>query len=163
MKCRLCCRTAVFFLTAVTVFPTQAVPAGKSPQFAPTRGPTLQPQVENKTLGADLPLSSVPTKPVSVRFVVDHRSALNRHTIRVRGIIIAALLGDAACPPDRGMCMAPSIVLAESDPDKHQPACSVRILMPKESKLQDYPIGKAVELRATVDGNKTAVVLTKVD
>jgi hypothetical protein len=35
--------------------------------------------------------------------------------------------------------------------------------MPKESNPQDYPIGKAVELRATIDGQKTGVVLTKVD
>jgi len=59
--------------------------------------------------------------------------------------------------------MAPSIVLADSEPGKNRPARSVRILMPKESNPQDYPIGKAVELRATIDGQKTGVVLTKVD
>jgi len=163
MKCRPYCWTAVFLLTAVIAFPAQVAPTSQSPQHAPTLSSTVQPQVESTALGPDLPLSSLPTKVVSVRFIVDHRSALNQHTVRVRGIIATALLGDAACPPDRGMCMAPSIVLAESEPSKNRPACSVRILMPKESNPQDYPIGKAVELRATVDGQKTGVVLTKVD
>jgi len=163
MKCRPYRWTALFFLTAVTVLAAQVAPTGESPQHAPTQSSTVKPQVENKAFGPDLPLRSVPPKVVSVRFVVDHRSALNQQTVRVRGIVAAALLGDAACPPDRGMCMPPSIVLAESEPSKDRPACSVRILLPKESRPQDYPIGKAVELRATVDGQKTGVVLTKVD
>ena len=163
MKCRPYRWTALFFLTAVTVLAAQVAPTGESPQHARTQASTVQPQVENKALGPDLPLRSVPPKVVSVRFIVDHRSALNQHTVRVRGIITAALLGDAACPPDRGMCMAPSIVLAESEPGKNRPACSVRVLMAKESKAQDYPIGKAVVLRVTVEGQVTGVVLTKVD
>jgi hypothetical protein len=163
MNCRPYCWTAVFFLTTVIAFPAQVALTCQSPQHAPTLSSTVEPQVESNALGPDLPLSSVPTKVVSVRFVADHRSALNQHTVRVRGIIAAVLLGDAACPPDRGMCMAPSIVLAESEPGKNRPACSVRILMPKESKAQDYPIGKAVVLRATVDAQGTGVVLTKAD
>jgi hypothetical protein len=163
MKCRPHCWTAVFFLTAVSAFLAQLAPGSESPQYAPARGSTVQPQVESQALGPDLPLNLVPTKVVNLRFVIDHRSALNQHTVRVRGIITAALLGDAACPPDRGMCMAPSIVLAESEPGKNRPACSVRVLMAKESKAQDYPIGKAVVLRVTVEGQVTGVVLTKVD
>jgi hypothetical protein len=154
---------ALFSLTAMVAFTAQVTPIGGPPQSGPTRGSTVQPQVESKTLGPDLPLSSVPTKAVGVRFVVEHRSALNGQTIRVRGVVDAALLGDAACPPDRGMCMAPSIILAELPPGKNGHACSIRILVPKETKQAEYPIGKVLEVRASVNGHKTGVVLTKED
>lgn len=153
----------LFSLIAIVAFTAQVTPTSGSPQSRPTQGSTLQVQVESKTRGPDLPLSAVPTKAVGVRFVVEHRSALNGRTVRVRGIVAAALLGDAACPPDRGMCLQPSIILSESEPDKNRPACSVRILVPRDAKQQDYPVGKASEIRATVDGHATGVVLTKVD
>jgi hypothetical protein len=149
--------------SAMAAFTIQVTPTSGSPQSAPTQGSTVQVQTESKTLGPDLPLSAAPTKAVDVRFVVEHRSALNGRTLRVHGIVAAALLGDAACPPDRGMCMQPSIILSESGPGKNRPACSVRILVPRDAKTQDYPVGKALEVRATVDGHAKGVALTKVD
>ncbi|HXM63903.1 MAG TPA: hypothetical protein VN950_23785 [Terriglobales bacterium] len=153
----------LFSLTAMVAFTAQVTPTGGAPQSRPTQSSTAQVQPETKTLGPDLPLSAMPTRPAGVCFVVEHRSALNRRTVRVHGIVAAALLGAAACPPDRGMCMPPSIILSESEPGKNRPACSVRILVSKDAKQQDYPIGKAAEVRATVDGHATGVVLTRVD
>jgi len=135
--------------------------------MAPTAGPTqssiLLPQVDNYSQAPDLPLNSIPTRAVHVRFVVEHRSALNEHKIRVRGVITAAFLGDAACPPDRGMCAQPSVILGDSEPCKNRLSCSIRVLMPEGTKPQDFPIGKLLELRATVSGHKTGVVMTKAD
>jgi hypothetical protein len=153
----------LFSLTAVVAFTAQVTPTGGSPQSRPPQGSTAQVQTDSTTLGPDLPLSAMPTKAVGVRFVVEHRSALNGRTVRVHGIVTAALLGAAACPPDRGMCMSPSIILSESEPGKNRPACSVRILVPKDAKQQDYPVGKPAEVRATVNGHTAGVVLTKVD
>ncbi|MGB6677272.1 MAG: hypothetical protein WBE44_11320 [Terriglobales bacterium] len=153
----------LFSLTAIVAFTAQVSPTGGAPQSRPTQGSTVQVQAESKTLGPDLPLSAMPTRAVGVRFVVEHRSALNGRTVRVHGIVAAAFFGAAACPPDRGMCMPPSLILSESEPNKNRPASSVRILMPQDAKQQDYPVGKALALRATVDGHTTGLVLTKVD
>jgi hypothetical protein len=68
-----------------------------------------------------------PKETVSVRFVARHRSALNGQTIRVRGVIAAAILGDAACTPNRGTCMQSSIILADCKQGHHRLTSSIRV------------------------------------
>ena len=157
--------SALCFLTAIVAFSAVVTSASGWPQRASARGSTAQyqNQMESESLGPDLPLSSVPSGAVGVRFVVEHRSALNGRTVRVRGVVAAALLGNAACPPNRGMCMPPSVVLAESESCKNQSACSVRVVLHKQTKQQDYLVGRAAEVLATVDGHMTGVTLSKVD
>jgi hypothetical protein len=140
----------------------QAASAPASPQSFPTQSSTLHPQRENKTLGPDLPLDSVPRETVSVRFVVRHRSALNGRIVRVRGVVAAAVIGKVACPPGRGMCMQPSIILADSEPGKSQLPNSIRIFLLESEQQQDYPIGKLLQVRGVVHGSRTAVQVTKV-
>jgi hypothetical protein len=114
-------------------------------------------------LGPDLPLNAIPAKAVSVQFVVEHRSALNGHTVRLHGVITAALLGDAACPPGQGLCAQPSVFLVDAQSGKAAHTQPVRILMPQDAKAADYPVGKAVELQVSVQGSKNGVVLSKKD
>ena len=158
-----CGRVVSLLLTAMVVcVRPQAAPAQGSPQSSPTQSSTLHPQRENKTLGPDLPLDSVPKGIVSVRFVVGHRSALNGLIVCVRGVVTAAVFGKAACPLDRGMCMQPSVILADSELGKGPLRDSIRVLVLASEKQQDYSIGKLSEVWGVVHGNETAVQLTKV-
>lgn len=163
MSLSVCGRVVSLLLAAVVVcVRPQAATTQGSPQGSPTQSSTLHPQGENKTLGPDLRLDSVPKGIVSVRFVVCHRSALNGRIVRVRGVVAAAFLGKAACPPDRGMCIQPSIILADSEPSKGQLPDSIRIFVLASEKQQNYPIGKLLEVRGVVHGSETAVQLTQV-
>jgi hypothetical protein len=107
---------------------------------------------------ADLPLSRVPKKPVSVCFLIHHRSSLNGKRIRVRGTIVAAAVGDKACPPGRGMCMQPSIFL--SDNRKPQSHCAqLRVLLALEAKEEDYLLKRTIIISGKVQGNRSGVTL----
>jgi hypothetical protein len=161
MAHKLCEHVVLVLLTATLVVSAQVAPAPS--QSAPAQGSSLQPQAASTSLGPDLPLDSIPAKAVSVEFVVEHRSALNGHGVRVSGVISHALLGNAACPPDRGLCAQPSIFLADPErgKDKANAGPEIRIIMPRDAKSADYPAGKAIELQATVQGSKGGLVLTK--
>jgi len=157
-------RARLFVLTVIMFCfgPHSAFTQGP-PQSSPTQSSTLNPQSERPTLGPDLPLDSVPKRTLSVRFVVSHRSALNGRAVRVRGVVAAAFLGAAACPPDRGMCMPSSIILGDPDRGKNRLASSLRVLMPPGTKPGDYPLGKILQVRAVASGDKTSISLRTVD
>lgn len=125
---------------------------------------TFQPEDPNKTGLApypDLPLTSFPQQPLSIKSVVEHRSALNGRTISIRGVIISTLLGEKACPPDRGMCAQPSIFLADTTDKNRNTLYGLRVLVGEEEQEKSYPIGKTIDLRVVVDGSKVAVVARK--
>jgi hypothetical protein len=136
---------------------------GAPAQTGATQNTLQLPPGESKTLAPDLPLSSLPEAAVSVRFVVEHRSALNGHSVRVRGVVNAAVFGDNACPSNRGMCMQPSVILNDPDCRDNQVSCSIRVLVPVDTKPQDYPVGKLLEMRTVARGDKEGVLLTKVN
>jgi hypothetical protein len=156
------CVSLVFLVALVPALHSQVAPAVEPSEGAPTQSSTLHPQFQNKDLGLDLPLHSAPKETVSVRFVVRHRSALNGQTVRIRGVIAAAILGDAACPSNRGMCMQSSIILADCKRGHHRLASSVRVLVPEDTDPRDYPIGGYSEVEVVVRGQKTSLELTKV-
>ncbi len=155
--------SVLFLLVTITAVSAQTLPTAGTTQGMPTQNSTLQPQPGTQTLGPNLPLSSVPTTTVNVRFIVEHRSALSGHLVRVRGVVSAALLGEAACPPDRGICMQPSLILEDADCGDKQLSCSIRMLMPQNAKAEDYPHGKPVEIRGLVNGSETSVLMTHSD
>lgn len=111
----------------------------------------------------DEPLDTLPTKPISVKDLVEHRSALNGQTVWLRGVVVATLLGEKACPPDRGMCAQPSIFLAETTNANRNPHYDVRILVSEAEQEAAYPIGETIELLVTVQGDKTSLSLQKVE
>jgi hypothetical protein len=106
---------------------------------------------------ADLPLSRVPKKPISVCFLIRHRSALDGKRVLVRGTIVAAAVGDKACPTGRGMCMQPSIFL--SDHRKPSGSVQLRVLLPEKAKEADYLIHRAITISGKVQGNRSGVTL----
>jgi hypothetical protein len=111
---------------------------------------------------ADEPLDSIPAEPISVTYLVEHRSALNDETVIVRGLVVATLLGEKACPPDRGMCAPPSVCLADTNAEDRDPYYDVRILVGEQEQEADYPIGQVVEIPVSVQADRTVVILYKV-
>lgn len=125
---------------------------------------TVQPEDPNKVglaLYPDLTITSLPTESVSVKFIVEHRSALNSKSIKVRGIIVGTLLGERACPPDRGMCAQPSIFLADTTEESRNKLYDLRVLVNEEGQEKNYPVGKTIEIQIVVNGSKVAVVAHK--
>ncbi len=134
---------------------------------------TIQPDDPNKTglaLYPDLSVTSLPTKPVSVKFVVEHRSALNGKTITIRGVVVETLLGEKACPtgggggltPGPGACAQPRIFLADTTGESRNKLYDLLVLMSEEEKESSYPIGKTVVLQLDViDGSKLFVMARK--
>jgi hypothetical protein len=109
----------------------------------------------------DEPLGSVPAMPLSVSFLVEHRSALSGKTVLVRGVIVATLLGEKACPPDRGMCAQPSLFLADTSAEDRDPNYHVRVLVGEQEQEADYLLGQSVEIPVMVQADRTTLILQK--
>lgn len=126
---------------------------------------TIQPEDPNKVGLApypDLPLISLPAEPVAVKFAVEHRSALNSKLVQVRGVIVGTLLGEKACPSDRGMCASPMIFLADTAGEDRNKLYDLVVQVNEEEQEKNYPIGKTIEMQGILEGSKTSVVMMKV-
>lgn len=106
----------------------------------------------------DLPLSAMPQGTVPVKFIVEHRSALNEDTVSVRGLVIGALLGENACPSDRGMCARPWITLADMDSENRNKLYDLQVYVSESAREEDFPVGEIITLKIVVSGHQTAVV-----
>ena len=135
---------------------------------------TIQPEQSEK-LGlynySDYPLDSAPTAPISVKYLVEHRSALNEKDVIVSGIVVSALLGEKACPSNIGGvgdeinpvamdCAQPRIFLADSMSEDRDRLSDLIVIVNEEEK--DYNVGQTTEIKGTVYGYKTGVQLTKI-
>ncbi len=122
---------------------------------------TIQPEDPNEAGLApypDLSVGSLPQEPIPVKYVVEHRSALNGSMVKVSGYVISTLLGEKACPPGRGMCTQPSVFLADSTEDTRDPLYDLRVLVNDKEQERDYQIGNQVVIPVIVDGSKVAVI-----
>lgn len=125
---------------------------------------TVQPEDPNKAdlvSYPDLPLISLSQQPFSIKSIVEHRSALNGKTISIRGVIISTLLGEKACPHDRGMCVQPSIFLADTTDKNRNALFDLRVLVSEEEQEKNYAIGKIVDLQVVINSSKVSVVAQK--
>ncbi|HTK84611.1 MAG TPA: hypothetical protein VL625_05940 [Patescibacteria group bacterium] len=105
----------------------------------------------------DYPLDSAPAEPMTVSFIFEHRTALNEKHVTVRGTIVSTLLADKACPPDRGMCAQPRIVLGDpGGSDKYR----LEVLLPEDDKTT-YADGQTVEISGIASSGPAAVVIRK--
>jgi len=123
----------------------------------------VQPEDPNKIGFAPYPdysLDSIPSTPISVKYLVEHRSALDGKTITVRGVVVGILSKEAACPPDRGACGAPMIFLADSAKTDRDKYLDLGIIVSEEE--EGYIINKNAEVKVIVSGSKTGVSLAKV-
>ena len=156
--------------------PTTATPVPRAPSSqsaAPSPSPRIEqshptgpiPSHQSDTGGLefypDEPLTTPPPDPVPVRFLVEHRSALNKSVIRLRGVVVYALLGQAACPPGSTACAEPRVFLAETtDPTRDRNYDVIVLVRPPDT---GYRVGETVQVRGTVGSSKVAVGLRVVD
>lgn len=109
----------------------------------------------------DLPLEQEVTGPVTPRFVIEHRSALDGKSITVQGVVVSALTGEAACPPGRGMCAQPRVTLSDGEagvaPD---PAFDLVVVLP-EGDDTGYTRGQEAEVQGRVSASGFTAVLHK--
>lgn len=106
----------------------------------------------------DLPLDASIHDPMSVTYLIEHRSALNGQVVNVQGIVVATLLGEKACPPDMGMCAQPSVFLADTPDPGRDPLYDLRVLVMENAAETDFPVGTLIVLRVQVSGEATGVV-----
>ena len=130
---------------------------------------TIQPDDLKKTnlaLIPDLPLTSIPSEPVSVKFLIDHRTAFNGKTVTVRGAIVSALLGEAACssgsagngPAPMG-CAQPRIFLADTLKEDRDKNYDIMALVSETEN--GYAVGQTVNVKVIVESSKSAILLQK--
>src|SRR3990167_4443545 len=105
----------------------------------------------------------MPTDPVSVSYVIEHRSALNGKTVQVTGVVVANWLKqEDPTGLKMGMYMQPSIFLADSASTSRNPLYDLRVLVPEGMELPEdqYMAGKTVTVWARVDGFLEGVTAT---
>lgn len=110
----------------------------------------------------DNPLQDAVQEPVTVQFLVEHRSALNEKKIQVHGIIVATLLADKACGngSTMRMCAQPRITLADTAQDTRDMSYDLTILLPETDKTP-YATGQILDVSGMVMGSAYSVVMMK--
>src|SRR3989344_751125 len=106
----------------------------------------------------DLPLAASITQAVSVKFLVEHRSALHGKTVLVSGVVVDSLLGEKACPPGIGGCAEPRIFIADTKDASRDTRYDFMILVCEDVTEKDYEVGKRYEVLINVEASKVAVI-----
>lgn len=127
--------------------------------------------VDPKTSGLatvqDLPFEVIP-QTLSVKELVEHRSALHDKTVTVKGIIIEAIIGEKACPSkkiveggiDIAGCAQSRIIIADNAGASRDKRYDVIVLVKDDD--QNYAAGQSVEAKVKVSASKVAVNLERV-
>jgi hypothetical protein len=117
----------------------------------------------------DDPLPAVPPGPISPRFLAEHRSALNGRVVELQGVVVFALVSDAACPHGSTHCAEPRIILAETPDPGRDHNYDVMVLVrpsdvPVRTRPEDtqYQVGDQVQVRGMVQSSKVTVLLRKI-
>ncbi|OGI66256.1 hypothetical protein A3A95_02025 [Candidatus Nomurabacteria bacterium RIFCSPLOWO2_01_FULL_39_18] len=108
-------------------------------------------------------LTKVPTAPISVKYLVEHRSALDQKIVTVRGVVV----GIPAQPPcvAAGTCelyMQPSIILADTKDANRNKDYDLMVFVGEDTDQNEYPVGKTVEIKMQITASKTVVYGNKV-
>ena len=108
----------------------------------------------------DYQLDSIPSTPISVKYLVEHRSALNEKVVTVNGIVVANWL-KMKCPENAELlCPQPRIFLADSMKEDRDPYYDLDMTVSEEEK--SYEVGETVEVKITVYGDKIHVYAEKI-
>ncbi len=114
----------------------------------------------------DLPLDTISSEPMNIKFIVEHRSALNGETVTVRGFIVDVMTQEEACPsgpPYVGFCGQPGIFLADTMDENRDKYLDIRVLLNEDDETySEDDIGEFVEVKVVVAGSKTSLDLMKV-
>ena len=126
----------------------------------------VDPNKAGLALIQDLPFEVVP-ELLSVKELIEHRSALHDKTVTVKGIIIEAIVGEKACPSkkiveggvDIAGCAQPRIIIADSADAARDKRYDTIILVKDDD--QKYAAGQYQEIKVKVAASKVAVSLEK--
>ena len=120
----------------------------------------------------DLPLERVPGSAVSVKFLIEHRSALNGRTVTAQGFVQETIVGEAACPTCPADCGKP--------PGEFCPPCPAGCAQPRVFLVdalttdaerlmvlvaeadQDFRVGEWIRITGTVHSSPVAVYIEKI-
>ncbi len=109
----------------------------------------------------DNPLQVVPPEALTVKFVAEHRSALNDKHVIVHGIVINVRKGGCPSNPMMGMpCSASYIIIADTlspDRDKNY---DMMVFLPSED-TSAYQTGRDVKISGTISGNQSGASIKK--
>ena len=111
----------------------------------------------------DNTITAMPTQPVSMHYVVEHRSELNGKTITVRGIVARTLWPSTGNTSTGEQSMAnpqPRIFLADNLRKGRDKNFDLMILLREGER--GYSVGQKARIKVRVDSNKIAVVMHKV-
>lgn len=107
-----------------------------------------------------------PKTPVPVKYVVEHRSALNEKTVSMSGVVVANWLTQEKCTGQRCALtesnMQPAIILADTaDPSRNQ-LYDVRVIVPEGAQIPagQYPVGVAATVTGRVSGSLEGVTMS---
>lgn len=101
-----------------------------------------------------------PAQVQNVKFVMEHRTALDGQRVTVHGVIVYALPPAKACPPGQGACAQPRIIIADSAEASRNKAYDLTVLLPEDDQSA-YAEGQIVDVTGTVSGNADSVTLMK--
>jgi hypothetical protein len=110
----------------------------------------------------DRSLRSTPTQPVSPRFVVEHRSALNGKTITLRGVVVQAIFPGTGNATSGEQSMAnpqPRVFVADNLRKRRDKNYDVMVLLREGECNSD--VGQSLEIKVKVDATKSVIVLRK--
>ena len=128
---------------------------------------TMTPQADTAvSKRPDYPLDAVPTTPVSPRFVVEHRSALNGRTVTIRGTVVRVVSPeDLDSPPAGGVTPSPGaypqprIFLSDSPA---QAADATEVMVRLREGDRSYQVGQLIEVEGIVEASRVALTVRRV-
>ncbi len=150
---------------------TKTSPTGNVNSTQPDSGQTASGSMNSRTNVSatsglakyqDKRIDSLPTKSVSLKYVVEHRTALNDQIITVSGIVVSAGQSPSVNSAAGVRSMAnpqPRIFIADSLKDSRDKNRDVMVIVEAGDK---YAVGEKVNFKVKVSASKVAVVLQKV-
>lgn len=105
---------------------------------------------EGLALYPDDTLMTIPVTPVTVKYLIEHRSALNNMTVTAKGIIVGTIFGTDA---------QPSIIIADNNATTRDKNYDLRIGLNETD--QNYTIGQSIVVKGIFDGSRVAVFMRK--
>ena len=114
----------------------------------------------------DKSLKTVPTKAVSPKFVIEHRTALDGKTVTVSGIVVSVASGNTQTPSDDSITGAkpmanpqPRIFIADSSKNSRNKNLDLMIIV---ETGDEFIVGQKATVKVRVESSPVAVVLRKV-
>ncbi|MEZ0260260.1 MAG: hypothetical protein ACAH80_04580 [Alphaproteobacteria bacterium] len=153
----------LFLFVAFHILPARAEGEVEGAQSMPASGTGIAAPVHSRAAPPpqDLPLEQEITGAVTPRFVIEHRSALDGKVITVHGVVTMSLTGEAACPPERGMCAQPRVVLSDGEAGVAPDSTYDLVVLLPEGDATAYTRGQEAELQGRVSASPHAAVLRK--